>query len=68
MFFALLAVPILVVITQELDTSALTQVYTYQNPATGEMINCAFGSSIFDASWQEIVLGVAWGTSKTKVY
>ena len=61
MFFALLAVPILVVLTQELDTSALTQVYTYQDPATGEMINCAFGSSIFDASWQEIVSGLAWG-------
>lgn len=61
MFFALLAVPIIVVVTQDLDTSALTQVYTYQDSVTGEMIRCTFGSSLFDASWQEIISGLAWG-------
>ena len=60
MFAALLAVPIIVVLTQELDTSALAAVYSYQD-ASGEMVECAFGTGIFDASWQEIISGLAWG-------
>lgn len=61
MFFALLAVPIIVVITTDLDTSALAAVYSYQDAATGEMVQCSFGTGIFDASWKEIVSGLAWG-------
>lgn len=61
MFFALLAVPIVVVLTQELDTSSLGIVYTYQDTVSGNMIECAFGTGVFDASWQEIVSGLAWG-------
>ncbi len=61
MFFALLAVPIIVVLTQNLDTAALSTVYTYTDAASGEIVKCAFGSGLFDASWQEIVSGLAWG-------
>lgn len=61
MFFALLAVPIIVVLTQDLDTTALTTVYSYQDAVSGEIIKCSFGSGIFDASWQEILSGLAWG-------
>lgn len=61
MFFALLAVPIIVVLTQELDTSSLAIVYSYQDGASGEMVECTFGTGIFDASWQEVVSGLAWG-------
>lgn len=60
MFAALLAVPIIIVLTKELDTSALTEVYSYQD-ASGAMVECSFGSGIFDASWQEIISGLAWG-------
>ena len=61
MFFALLAVPIIVVLTQDLDTTDLTTVYSYQDAVSGEIIKCSFGSGIFDASWQEILSGLAWG-------
>ena len=61
MFFALLAVPIIVVLTQDLDTTALTTVYSYQDAVSGEIIKCSFGSGIFEASWQEILSGLAWG-------
>ena len=61
MFFALLAVPIIIVLTQEMDTSALSAVYSYQDAASGAMVECSFGTGIFDASWQEILSGLAWG-------
>ena len=61
MFFALLAVPIIVVLTQDLDTSALTTVYSYKDAVSGEIVKCSFGSGLFDASWQEILSGLAWG-------
>lgn len=61
MFFALLAVPIIIVLTQDLDPAALNVIYTYQDAVSGEMVECAFGSGLFDASWQEIVSGLAWG-------
>ena len=61
MFFALLAVPIIIVLTQELDTSALAAVYSYQDAASGEMVECAFGTGLFDSSWKDIVSGLAWG-------
>ncbi len=55
MLIALLAVPIVIVTTKTLDVSALSQVYTYQ----GETY--AFTSNLFNATWQEIVTGLAWG-------
>lgn len=61
MFFALLAVPIIVVLTQELDTSSLGIVYSYQDAISGDMVECTFGTGVFDASWQEIISGLAWG-------
>ena len=60
MFAALLAVPIIIVLTQEMDTAALTTVYSYQD-ASGAVVECSFGSGIFDASWREIISGLAWG-------
>ncbi|MCB6993000.1 sodium/proline symporter [bacterium 210820-DFI.6.37] len=61
MFFALLAVPIIVVLTQELNTEALSAVYSYTDAVSGEIVECTFGAGIFDAPWQEIVSGLAWG-------
>jgi len=61
MFVALLAVPIIVVLTQELDTGALAAVYSYQDAVSGEMVECTFGTGIFDSSWKDIVSGLAWG-------
>lgn len=60
MLIALLAVPIIVVATQNLDTSALAQVYTYTD-ASGSVVTCDFGAGLFSASWQDIVSGLAWG-------
>lgn len=61
MFFALLAVPIIIVLTQDPDPAALSAVYSYQDAVSGEIVECSFGTGIFDASWQEIVSGLAWG-------
>lgn len=61
MFFALLAVPIIIVLTQELDTGALAAVYSYQDAVSGEMVECSFGTGIFDSSWKDVVSGLAWG-------
>lgn len=60
MLIALLAVPIIVVATQDLDTSALQTVYEYTD-ADGTKVLCDFGAGLFSASWQEIVSGLAWG-------
>ena len=61
MFCALLAVTIIIVATQELDTSVLSAIYSYQDAVSGETIECAFGTGIFDASWQDVISGLAWG-------
>ena len=55
MLVALLAVPIVIVATKNIDTAVLSEVYTYG----GE--EYAFKASLFSASWQEIVTGLAWG-------
>ncbi|MDO4960414.1 MAG: sodium/proline symporter [Eubacteriales bacterium] len=60
MLVALLAVPIIVVTTQDLDTSLLQTVYQYTD-ASGAAVTCDFGAGIFSASWKEIVSGLAWG-------
>lgn len=60
MLIALLAVPIIVVATQNLDTSALQTVYEYTD-ADGTKVVCDFGAGLFSASWQDVVSGLAWG-------
>lgn len=60
MLIALLAVPIVIVCTKTLDTSALAQVYSYVD-ANGQAVECAFTTNLFGASWQEIASGLAWG-------
>lgn len=60
MLIALLAVPIVVVATQNLDTTLLSQVYTYTD-VNGTEVVCDFGNGLFSASWQDIVSGLGWG-------
>ncbi len=60
MLIALLAVPIIVVATQNLDVSALQTVYTYTD-ASGAQVLCDFGTGILSASWQDVASGLAWG-------
>ena len=60
MMVALLAIPIIVVATQNLDTSLLQNVYTYTD-ASGAAVTCDFGAGLFSASWKDIVSGLGWG-------
>lgn len=60
MMIALLAIPIIVVCTQKLDTSMLQNVYTYKD-AAGDIVTCDFGSGLFSASWKDILSGLGWG-------
>ena len=60
MLIALLAVPIIVVATQDIDVSKLQTVYQYTD-ASGAVVVCDFGTGMFDASWKDIVSGLAWG-------
>lgn len=60
MLVALLAVPIVVAVTQDIDTGMLETVYQYTD-ASGETIVCDFGSGIFSADWKTIVSGLGWG-------
>jgi len=60
MLIALLAVPIIVVATQDLDTSLLQNVYQYTD-SNNEIVTCSFGTGLFDASWQDILSGLGWG-------
>ena len=57
MLVAVLAIPIMIVATQDLDTAALATVYTNAQDGT----QYVFGTSLFSASWQEIASGLAWG-------
>lgn len=57
MLLALLAMPIVILCTEQLDTAALNQVYV--NAVDGT--EYAFTSNVFHASWQEVVSGLAWG-------
>ncbi|MBQ9059908.1 MAG: sodium/proline symporter [Firmicutes bacterium] len=61
MLAALLAIPVIVSATQNLDTSLLSQVYEYTDAASGEVVTCDFGSGLFSASWQDVISGLAWG-------
>lgn len=61
MVAALLAVPMIIVATQNLDTSALDTVYSYTDAVSGQKVECSFGAGVFSASWKEILSGLAWG-------
>lgn len=61
MLCAVLAVPIIIVTTQNLDTSALETVYHYTDGATGQDVICSFGNSLFSSDWKEIANGLCWG-------
>ena len=56
MLVAVLAIPIMIVATEHLDTGLLSKVIV-GNDGT----EYAFGSSLFTASWQDIASGLAWG-------
>jgi sodium/proline symporter len=61
MLAALLAVPIIVCATKNLDTSALSTIYHYKDAVTGEIVDCDFGAGLFSASWKDVLSGLAWG-------
>ena len=61
MLAAVLAVPIVIVATQNLDTSALEAVYTYTDGASGQSVTCEFGTGLFTSGWKDIVSGLGWG-------
>ncbi len=56
MLIAVLAIPIVIVATQTLDTSLLAKVYTGSDGTV-----YAFGENLFSSSWQDIASGLAWG-------
>ena len=60
MLIALLAIPIIVVATENLDTSSLQNIYSYVD-ASGDTVVCDFGAGLFSSSWQDIVTGLGWG-------
>ena len=57
MFIALLAVPIVCVLVEDLDPTAVNTVYTNLNDGT----EYAFVPNVCSASWQDIISGLAWG-------
>ena len=59
MLIALLAVPIVLLATKNLDYSTLDIVYSYTEG--DKTVNCVFGRDLFGASWQDIVSGLTWG-------
>ena len=60
MLVALLAVPIMIVCTLNLDTSALSQVFTH-TASDGAVTQYTFTANLFSASWKDILSGLAWG-------
>lgn len=57
MLVVLLAVPIVIACTQNLDTAVLSQVYTNVNDGT----EYVFSLNAFGNGWQEVVSGLTWG-------
>ncbi len=57
MLVALLSVPILILVMEDLDKSALTEVFVNANDGT----KYAFTANLFSASWQDILSGLGWG-------
>ena len=56
MICALLIVPIVIAFTKNLDTAALSTVYTGPNGEEFEFV-----ANFFNASWKDIVSGLGWG-------
>ena len=61
MLAAILAVPIVIVITQNFDTAGLGAVYTCVGGASGQAVMCEWGTGLFDAGWKDVVSGLGWG-------
>ena len=61
MFFALLAVPIIIVLVKDMNPAALDVVYSYTDAVSGAVVECDFGSGLFHADWREVLSGLAWG-------
>jgi len=62
MLVAILAVPIIMVVTGDFDSTLTSEFVNGVDPNTGkELVASAFNSNPFAASWQEIVSGLAWG-------
>lgn len=59
MLVALLAIPIVIVATKNMDWSALSNTYSYVEG--GETVDCTFGTSFLSCGWKDIVSGLAWG-------
>ena len=59
MLIALLAVPIVLILTKSIDFSNLDTVYQYtENSST---VECVFGKDLFGSDWRDIISGLAWG-------
>lgn len=61
MLIALLAVPIVINFTMDLDFTLLDKVYKYTDSGTNEIVKCTFNANPFAADWKEIISGLAWG-------
>ena len=59
MLVAVLAVPIIAAASGDTNPDFLKEVYTYGEGS--KMVECAFVGTPFEASWQDIVSGLAWG-------
>ncbi len=60
MLIALLAVPILMAVKGNTDSSLINNIYEYTE-ASGETVKYQFVESFMNASWQDIVSGLGWG-------
>lgn len=59
MLVAVLAVPIIASISGDSNPDFLKEVYTYGEGV--KTVECAFVGTPFEATWQDIVSGLAWG-------
>ncbi|MBO5852320.1 MAG: sodium/proline symporter, partial [Clostridia bacterium] len=59
MLAAVLAVPILAAVSGDANPEALKETYTYLDG--GKEVACAFVGTPFEATWQDIASGLAWG-------
>ena len=59
MLAAVLAVPIIAATAGDSNPEFLKEVYTYTD--SGKEVTCAFVGTPFQASWQDIASGLAWG-------
>ncbi len=59
MLAAVLSVPILAVVSGDANPEYLKETYTYLDG--GKEVACAFVGTPFEATWQDIASGLAWG-------